>query len=172
MSKNDFSPFQFLNEFLSKDSEVEDTAEIKELVLEHLKLLKKNFNWYFPEEESEAFRLLKWVVNPFIFTLSEQELLDICNDINLEEIFKKNEKEYFWIFLCKEGTAIAKEALKLLCQFPNTYLCETAFSVLTTIKNKHRSCLQSLYMCMRNALSNEQPQFTKIVKEIQEQPSY
>ena len=60
VSKNDFSPFQFLNEFLSEDSEVEDTAEIKELVLEHLKLLKKNFNWYFPEEESEAFRLLKW----------------------------------------------------------------------------------------------------------------
>ena len=81
VSKNDFSPFQFLNEFLS---EVEDTAEIKELVLEHLKLLKKNFNRYFPEEESEAFRLLKWVVNPFIFTLSEQEeLLDICNDIKL-----------------------------------------------------------------------------------------
>ena len=120
VSKNDFSPFQFLNEFLSEDSEVEDTAEIKELVLKHLKLLKKNFNRYFPEEESEAFRLLKWVVNPFIFTLSEQEeLLDICYDINLEEIFEKNEKGYFWVFLCKEGTAIAKEALKLLCQFPN-----------------------------------------------------
>ena len=96
MSKNHFSPFQFLNEFLSEDSEVEDTAEIKELVLEHLKLLKKNLNRYFPEEESKAFHLLKWVVNPFIFTLSEQEeLLDICNGINLEEIFEKNGKKYF-----------------------------------------------------------------------------
>ena len=117
-----------MNKFLSEDFEVEDTAEIKEVVLKHLKLLKKNFNRYFPEEDSEAFRLLKWVVNPFIFTLSEQEkLLDICNDMNLEEIFEKNGKKYFWIFLCKEGTAIAKEALKLLCQFPNTYLCKTAF---------------------------------------------
>ena len=35
VSKNDFSPFQYLNESLSEDSEVEDTAEIKELVLEH-----------------------------------------------------------------------------------------------------------------------------------------
>ena len=173
VSKNNFSHFQFLNEFLSEDSEVEDTGEIKELVLEHLKLLKKNFNWYFPEEESEALRLLKWLVKPFIFTLSEQEeLLNICNDINLEEIFEKNGKEYFWIFLCKEGTAIAKEALKLLCQFPNTYLCETAFSVLITIKNKNRSCLKSVDMCMRNALSNEQPRFTKIVKEIQEEPGH
>ena len=173
VSKNDFSPFHFLNKFLSEDSEVEDTAEIKELVLEHLKLVKKNFNRYFPEEESEAFRLLKRVVNLFIFTLSKQEeILDICNDINLEKIFEKNGKEYFWIFLCKEGTAIAKEALKLLCQFPNTYLWEKAFSVLTTIKNKNRSCFKSVDMCMRNALSNEQPRFTKIVKEIQEQPSY
>ena len=162
-----------MNEFLSEDFEVEDTAEIKELVLKHLKLLKKNFNRYFPEEESEAFRLLKWVINPFIFTLSEQEeLLDICNDINLEEIFEKNGKEYFWIFLCKEETAIEKEALKLLCQFPNNCLCETAFSVLTTIKNKNRSCLKSVNMCMRNSLSNEQPRFTKIVEEIQEQRSH
>ena len=172
MSKNTFSPFQFLNKFLSEDSEVEDTAEIKELVLEHLKLLKENFNRCF-SEESEAFCLLKWVVNPFIFTLSEQEeLLDICNHMNLEEIFEKNGKEYFWIFLCKEGAAIAMKALKLLCQFPNTYLSETAFSVLTTIKNKNTSCLKSVDMCMRNALSNEQPRFTKIVKEIQEQRSH
>ena len=92
--------------------------------------------------------------------------------MNLEEIFEKNGKEYFWIFLCKEGTAIAKEALKLLCQFPNTYFCKTAFSVLTTIKNKNRSCLKSADMNMRNALSNEQPRFTKIVKEIQEQQSH
>ena len=74
--------------------------------------------------------------------------------------------------MCKEGTAIAKKALKLLCQFPNTYLCETAFSVLTTITNKNRSCLKSVDMCMRNALSNKQPRFTKIVKEIQKQPSH
>ena len=81
VSKNNFSPFQFLNEFLSEDSQVEDTAEIR-IGVEHLKLLKKNFNWYFLEEESEAFCLLKWVVNPFIFTLSEQkELLNICNNI-------------------------------------------------------------------------------------------
>ena len=41
VSKNDFSSFQFLNKFLSEVSKVEDTADIKELVLEHLKLLKK-----------------------------------------------------------------------------------------------------------------------------------
>ena len=155
-SKNHFPSFRYLNDFLNQDSKTEDTAEITELVLEHLKLLQKNFSRYFPEEESVAFSLLKWVVNLFIFTSSQQEeLLHIFNDIHLEKIFEKNGNEYFWIFLCKEGTAITKEILKLLCQFPNTYLCETAFSVLTSINNKHRSCLKSVNMCMRNALSNE-----------------
>ena len=162
VSKNDFSPFQFLNEFLSKDSEVEDTAEIKELVLEHLKLLKKNFNRYFPEEESEAFRLLKWVVI-LLFSLCQNKK-NFWTSVMISiyrKTFKKMERNIFGFFC-------AKEALKLLCQFPNTYLCETAFSVLTTIKNKHRSCLKSVDMCMRNAQSNDQPRFTKIVKEIQD----
>ena len=173
VSKNDYSSFLFLNEFLGEYSGVEDTAEIKELVLGHPKRLRKNFYRYFPEEESESSRSLKWVVNPFISTSQQQEeLLNICNDINLDEIFEKNGKEYFWIFLCKEGTAIAKDALKLLCQYPNTYLRETAFSSLTTIKNKNRSGLKSVDMCMRIALSNVEPRFKKMVKEMQEQPSH
>ena len=110
VSKNDFFPFQFLNKFLSEDSEVEDTAEIKELLLEYLKLLKKNFNRYFPEEKSDAFRLLKWVVNPFIFTLSEQEeLLDICNDRNLEEIFEKNGRNIFGFFCAKKEQQLQRK---------------------------------------------------------------
>ena len=71
----------------------------------------------------------------------------------------------------KEGTAIAMESLKLLCEFPNTYLCEAAFSALATIKNKNRSCLKNVDMCMRMALSNVEPRFKKIVKEMQEQES-
>ena len=142
-------------------------------MLEHLKLLKKHFNRYFPEEESEAFRLLKWVVNPFIFTLSEQEeLLDISNDINLEEIFEKKWKRIFLDFSVQKGNSNCKESVETSVSISNTYLCETAFSVLTTIKNKNRSCLKSVDMCMRNALSNEQPRFTKIVKKIQKQPSH
>ena len=64
------------------------------------------------------------------------------------------------------------EALKLLCQFPNTYVCEVAFSALSTIKNQNRSCLKSVDMYMRNALSNVEPRFKKIAKEMQEQPSH
>ena len=113
-----FSPFQFLNQFLSEDTEVEDTAEIKELVLEHLKLLKKHFNRYFPEEESETFRLLKWVVNPFTFILSEQEeLLDICNDINLKEIFEKKWKGIFLDFFVQRGNSNCKGSTKTCVNF-------------------------------------------------------
>ena len=164
VSKKDYSSFRFLNEFLSEDSGVEDTAEIKELVLKHLKLLRKIFNRYFPEEESEIFCLLKWVVTPFIFpTQQQQELLDICNDINLEEIFEKNGKEYLWIFLCKREQQLQRKHWNFRVNFPNTYLCETAFSALTTIKNKNRSCLKSVDMCMRIAMSNVELRFKKMV---------
>ena len=88
VSKNNYSFFWFLNEFLSENSEVEDTAKIKKLVLEHLKLLRKNFDGYFLEE-SENFRLRKRVINHFIFPLQQQELLDICNDIDLKKIVEK-----------------------------------------------------------------------------------
>ena len=101
-----------MNKFLSEKLEVEDTTKIQELVLEHLKLLRKNFNQYFLEEVSEIFHLLKWKVNLFIFTLQQQELLDNCTDIDLEK--------YFWIVLYQEETAHAKKALKPLCQLPKT----------------------------------------------------
>ena len=55
VSKTDFSSFRFLNEFLSEDSKTEDTAQIKELVLEHLNLLQNNFNRYFPEKKIRGF---------------------------------------------------------------------------------------------------------------------
>ena len=72
----------------------------------------------------------------------------------------------------EEGTAIAKEALKLLCQFSNSYLCEVAFSALATIKNKNRSCFKNVDMCMRMTLNNVEPRFNKLVKKMQEQQSH
>ena len=111
VSKNDYSSFRFLNKFLSKDSKTKDTAETKELVLEHLKLLQKNFSQYFPKEESKAFRLLKWLVNPFIFTSPQQEeLLDICNDIFIwRKYFRKMEMNIFGFFCAKREQQLQKK---------------------------------------------------------------
>ena len=55
VSKYDYSFVQFLNKFLSKGSDVEDKTEITELVLEHLKASRQNFNGYFPEKEFKHF---------------------------------------------------------------------------------------------------------------------
>jgi len=89
--------------------------------------------------------------------------LDFSNDINLEDIFERNGKDYFWIFLHKVGKQFVVETVKRLRQSPCTYLCEGAFSALTAIKK--RSSLKSVDICMRIALSNTEPHFKKIVKE-------
>ena len=66
-------------------------------MLEYLKLWRENFNRHFPEEESENSRLLVGGM-PLIFCLQQQQLMDICNDINLEKIFEANGKEGFEFF--------------------------------------------------------------------------
>ena len=56
--------FRFLDGFL-KETEMGDTAESNETVLEHLAMKKKNL--YFPKKEFENLRLLKWIVDLSIF---------------------------------------------------------------------------------------------------------
>ncbi|CAK8689720.1 unnamed protein product [Clavelina lepadiformis] len=99
VSINDYCPSQFLNEFLSE--EVEDTSEIKELVLEHFKLPRKIFNRYFHGEDPENFRLLKWVVNCFIFPCQQHEEIQECAMIF---IWRKSLIKSNGIFFCaKKG---------------------------------------------------------------------
>jgi len=71
VSKINYSFLRFLNEFLAVDSKAEDTDETKDVVVEHLKLLKKTFNRYYPEDESETC-LLKWIVRRLISVRSNK----------------------------------------------------------------------------------------------------
>ena len=71
---------------------------------------------------------------------AREELIAIRSD-NLLEVEYYNEKSIseFWIRRQQEYSSIAKEALVILIPFATTYICETAFSSLLLIKNKHKS---------------------------------
>ena len=73
---------------------------------------------------------------------AREELIAIRSD-NLLEVEYYNEKSIseFWIRRQQEYSSIEKEALVILIPFPTTCRCETAFSSLILIKNKHRPCL-------------------------------
>jgi hypothetical protein len=44
----------------------------------------------------------------------------------------------FWIGLCSEFLALAIRAVKTLMPFATTYLCESGYSALTSMKTKYR----------------------------------
>lgn len=82
-----------------------------------------------------------------------------------------NENE-FWISLSNEYPDLCQEALKKLVPFATTYLCESGFSTLTTIKTKSRNKLD-VEPTMRVSLTNSiKPRIDFLVKKHQEQGSH
>jgi len=60
--------------------------------------------------------------------------------------------------------------MKILMPFVTTYLCEKSFSVLVYLKNKYRNRLKNVEI--RIKVSTIKPDITKLVSEIQHNPSH
>jgi hypothetical protein len=58
-----------------------------------------------------------------------------CTDLPLDK---------FWISVKEEYPAIHRKAMNILLQFAASYMCEQAFSCLTSIKSKDRHHLISV----------------------------
>ncbi|XP_060873903.1 SCAN domain-containing protein 3-like [Metopolophium dirhodum] len=112
-------------------------------------------------------------VNELNLSLQEQ-LIEIREDSTLETEFNEKELTEFWLRRQQEYPVISKAALLILIPFASTYLCETAFSQLQIIKNKHRSCIsqQSLESNLRISVSNITPDINMLCENMQAQPSH
>ena len=57
--------------------------------------------------------------------------------------------------------------LNILTIFPSAYPCESAFSTMTTVKNKYRNTLtnEHLYQCIRLALTPFVPKFKELLAQ-------
>lgn len=76
---------------------------------------------------------------------SEQEsLIEIATNGGLKMEFNQKPLPDFWIALCTEYPALANRAMKTFMPFATTYLCETGFSALASLKTKyrHRLCVK------------------------------
>ena len=62
------------------------------------------------------------------------------SDSILELEFKEKELNEYWLRE-QEFPLIFKATKEVLMPFASTYLCETSFSTLLYLLNKHRSCL-------------------------------
>jgi len=77
---------------------------------------------------------------------------------------KDNSLTKFWVSVKDECPILFEEAMGILVPFATTYLCETGFSVLASIKYKYRGRLD-VSKQLRVALSNISSRFTKLCNE-------
>ena len=80
----------------------------------------------------------------------------------------------YWAGLLEspEYKKIALKALRKLVLMPTTYMSEKEFSCFVELKTKKRNTLKYVCLLMRGALEELiQPQFEKLITEIQEHPN-
>lgn len=149
-----------------------------QLVQDHLSLLLKEFERYFPTAKDPRTGK-EWIRDPFfnksgessMSMKEEDQLLEIANDGGLKTTFETTTLAVFWIKVMAEYPEIATTALKSLLPFPTTYLCEAGFSAMTATKTKHRNKLD-VSKTLRVSLSNITPRWNSLVEKKQAQGSH
>ena len=160
-------------------AEIDDLPDLKESYLQP------------PAHSStKAFSLLSrshvshydWVRNPFnhsaikaaniVDLLTQEQLLELSMNRSLQ--LKHNEIDLgnFWISVRHEYPQLFQLAIHVSLPFVTTYLCESAFSSLTSIKNKQRPGLKSVEHELRVCLSDIQLRIKTICARMQSHSSH
>ena len=169
---NNTEVFPTLHEFLCAN-ELCLTDSMKHEITAHLRELAAQLRRYFPESDSSD----SWIRHPFtdvpaFLSTSEQEsLIEITTDGSLKMEFNQKPLSDFWIGLCTEYPVLAKRAVKTLMPFATTYMCESGFSALTSMKTKYRArlCVENN---LRLRLSQIQPDIADLCASSHAHPSH
>ncbi|XP_028660398.1 zinc finger BED domain-containing protein 5-like [Erpetoichthys calabaricus] len=145
--------FPILSEFLAMNAAV-DTREIQKVITNHLKKLYSEFVLYFAFLTSGSNVGKHWITSPFNMenimsadlSIQQQEILiDMTDNQYFQEMFKEKSVTEFRSQVRKEHDELSAKAITALLPFGSTYLCEKAFSSMTSIKTKPRNCLYLEY---------------------------
>ena len=159
-------------------AEIDDLPVLKESICNHLHI-QQRFSYYFPDLDVFHY---DWVRNPFnqcaikavniVDLLAQEQLLELRMGRSLQ--LKHNDMDLgnFWISVRHEYPQLFQQAIHFLLPLVPTYLCESAFSSLTLIKNKQRSGLKSVEHELRVCLSDIQPCIKTICASMQSHPSH
>ena len=142
----------------------------------HLQALKKSFEDYFSIGMISA---EAWIVRPFTTKLSDiddddlgkDELIEMQSSSGLRQRFEVERPGQFWGSLTEAYPLLSQRALQVLVPFVTTYLCESGFSSLVTMKTSTRSRLV-VEDDMRVALSSTAPRIQLLAKSKQDQGSH
>ncbi|KAF7490982.1 Zinc finger BED domain-containing protein 5 [Sarcoptes scabiei] len=116
---------------------------IKSAFENHLSGLMANFEKYFPQNNHRN----RWIKEPFNADMNhpdypkEESMADLSSDSKAQHLFNAMSLVDFWLSMQHKYPDLSKKALRAFIVFPTSYLCETGFSALASIKNKYRSKL-------------------------------
>ena len=102
----------------------------------------------------------------------EIEILTLQNDLHLKA---HQDAPNFWCLVDTEKyKGVCTAAMKVACLFGSTYICESAFSDMNFIKNKHRTRLTDAHLqdSLRVTVSNYTPDYSRLVDSMQCQTSH
>ena len=101
----------------------------------------------------------------------KDDLIELQSKSLLKQEFSKQNIGEFWCGQMASYPVLAEKAVTTLIPFPTTYLCESGFSSLVSIKTKSRNRLEVKHD-MRLALSKTAPRITNIIEKKQQQSSH
>ena len=151
----------------------------------------KEFEDRFSECRSKK-SLFQFVIDPFSFDVNKLSefisindlgtaqlaLIELKNDTYLSRSPDVNRADCFfmWKVICSfhAYNVLCRVARRIFSMFGSTYRCESAFSAMKGIKTKDRNRITDVHLqhCVRAATTNYEPNFIKLVTDIQCQGSH
>ncbi|KAI6648387.1 hypothetical protein LOD99_8177 [Oopsacas minuta] len=118
--------------------------ELRDAIILHLKVMKDEYTRYFTEIRKSDFNLVQ---NPFVQKLedcitddqddAQEEFINLINDSGAKVLFSTMSVQQFLCSMLHTYPLVSQIEIKALLLFPSTYLSETGFSSLLTIKTKN-----------------------------------
>lgn len=174
MENGNINCFPRLSQIID-DNNISD--ELNDEIISHLKSLYNEFEFYFPDINTESIEM-RLARNPFTISVDdipeeiEIEFISLVNNTLMKDIFKNEENiSNFWASALSQYPKISLLVLQVLLPFSSTYLCEQGFSTLLNIKSKSRNKLEAEGN-MRCALSTTLPNISNLVSKKQIQKSH
>ena len=146
-------------------------------IKEHLPVLSQSFEGYFPHGDISDSH--GWIHDPFLFTLDlmdenhqkKDDLVEMRASKKIKMEFESMHLAAFWCAQLEMFPQLAKSSLNILVPFATTYLCESGFSTLVSIKTKPRNRLDP-GDDMHVAIAKKEPRFKLIIEKMQQQKSH
>ena len=158
-------------------SKAELEGELKAEVESLLQILKKECDHYFPDLGNVELADWKMTRNPFRINENilsdnlQEEFLEMKCNTTANDDFEAMSLNDFWTKYLPVYKNMGSVAIRTLLPFSSTYLCESGFSTLVSVKTKSRNKL-ACKADLRCALSSTKPRIKLLVSQKQLHPSH